>query len=295
MKNRIISVLLIFVAALGWASSGLFINRITSHSDLSPLNLAFLRDSLAFMIFLAIVLIRRPAILKINPKDLIWLALMGGVGIGIFHALWNISVLINGIAVGTMLQYNEAIIITIAAVYFFHESMHWRKLLAIAGSLIGTALISGIMTLDTSTLTGIGLLVGLGSAVTHACFNLFGKKLSGSYPPLTIMVYAFGFASIALLPLQLISPFPTFIVPTAILDLLILAFGPTVLAFVAFTIALKRIPVSTANIIAIIEVPMAAIFGIVFLHETLNTWQMLGAGLVVGSVLLISLGRRKAI
>ena len=50
-------------------------------------------------------------------------------------------------------------------------------------------------------------------------------------------------------------------------------------------------PVSTANIIAISEVPMAAIFGYVFLHETLGAWQTTGAVLVVLSVVLVSMGR----
>ena len=294
-RQRISSVLLILIAALGWASSGLFINGITANSDLSAINLAFLRDFFAFLIYLLIAIFWKPTLLKVNSKDLIWLALMGGIGIGIFHAIWNSSVLINGVAIATMLQYNEAIIISIAAVYFFQEKMHRRKLFAIAGSLIGTALISGILTLDARKVTFLGLAMGLGSAIAHACFNLFGKKLSGSYSPITIVVYAFGFASLILLPLQFTAPLPSEMAPRAIVDLAILVLGPTVLSFLAFAAALRWIPVSTANIIAISEVPMAAIFGYLFLQETLDFWQIMGAGLIVISVMLISLGRRKTL
>jgi len=292
-QKRVISVLFILFAASGWASSGLFINEIADNSDLTPLNLAFLRESLSFVFYLIVVIAWKPNYLRVERKDLIWLALMGGIGIGIFHALWNTSVLANGMSVGTMLQYNEAIIISLAAVYFFQEKLHWRKLVAIAGSLGGTALISGIVSLDAGKLTTFGLLVGLASAVTHAGFNLFGKKLSGSYHPITIIFYAFGFGSLALLPLQFINPLPTTVSPAALGYLALLVIYPTVLAFVLFTAALKWMPVSTANIIAISEVPMAAILGYIFLDETLDPWQTLGAALVVLSVILVSMGRSK--
>ena len=290
-RNRVISILFILFAAGAWASSGLFINGIAATSDLSPLNLAFLREFLTFLVYLIGVLAWKPGYFRMAKKDLIWLALMGGIGIGFFHALWNISVLVNGMSIATMLQYNEAVIISLAAVYFFKEKMHWRKLIAILGSLGGTALISGIVVMGAGKLTMFGLVIGLGSAVAHAFFNLFGKKLSGSYPPITIVLYAFGFGSLALLPFQFIDPLPTAVSPAAIGYLIILVIGPTVLAFASFTASLQWMPVSTANIIAISEVPMAAFFGYIFLHETLGAWQTLGAGLVVVSVVLVSMGR----
>ena len=293
-QNRFIGILLILFAAGGWASSGLFINRIANTSDLTPLNLAFFRETLSFLVYLLVVSIWKPDNHKIVKKDLVWVALMGSVGIGIFHVLWNTSVLVNGMSIGTMLQYNEAIIISLAAVYFFQEKMHWRKLVAIAGSLGGTALIAGIISLDATKITTFGLLVGLGSAVAHAGFNLIGKKLSGSYHPITIVLYAFGFGSLVLLPLQFLNPWPSHVTRDAIGYLALLVIFPTVLAFTSFAAALKWLPVSTANIIAISEVPIAAALGFIFLGETLSPWQMVGAVLVLVSVVLISIDHRKA-
>ncbi len=293
-KNRVQSILFILLAASGWGSSGLFINGIANHSDLSALNLAFLRELFTFFVFLILVLVWDRSYFKVAKKDLIWLALMGGIGIGYFHALWNASVLINGMSIATMLQYNEAAIISIAAAYFFKEHIHWRKIVAIFGSILGTALISGLITLDAGKVSALGLLIGLSSAVAHAGFNLFGKKLCGSYSPITIMVYAFGFGTLVLLPLQFIRPYPTFVDPPAILHLAILVIYPTVLAFAFFTAALKKMPVSTANIIATSEVPMAALLGIIFLKERLDLWQLMGAGLVVFSVILVSMKRKSA-
>lgn len=290
MKNqsRVFGVLLILLAAGLWASSGIFVNGVVAHSDISPLNLAFLRELLTFLMLFGIIRIWKPNTLRIEKKDWIWLALMGGIGIGLFHALWNYSVIINGMSVATMLQYNEAVIISIAAVFFFRERMHWRKVVAIIGSLIGTALISGILGFDAGHISRIGLFIGVGSSIAHSAFSLFGKKLSGHYPANSIILYAFGFATLVLLPFQFMGPAPTYVSMKAIGYLLILVLGPTLVAFAAYTTALKWLPVSTAAVIATSEVPMAAIFGILFQGETLGRWQVMGASLVVLGVILVS-------
>lgn len=292
-RNQIISLLLILFAAGAWSSSALFITQILAYSDLTPSNLAFLRELLTFAVYLIGVLVWKPALLRVHKQDLVWLALMGGIGIGLFHVIWNTSVILNGIAISTVLQYNEAVLTSLAAVYFFQEKMHRRKVLGIAGSLLGTALIAGVIELDAGSITSIGLLVGLASAAFHTCFHLFGKKLSGSYPPITIMLYAFGFGTLVLLPLQFFGPLPSDVPPAAVTNLILLVLVPTVVGYAAFGAGLRGLPVSTANIIAISEVPIAALLGYIFLGEVLSPWQSLGAVLVVTSVVLVSLGRRR--
>ena len=255
--SRAFGILLILLSAALWASSGIFVNGVIANSDISPINLAFLRELLTFIMLFIIMRTWKPEPVRIFKKDWIWLALMGGIGIGFFHAIWNYSVITNGMAVATMLQYNEAVIISIAAVFFFKERMHWRKIIAIIGSLTGTALISGVIGFDTGFITRLGLIIGVGSAIAHSAFSLFGKKLSGQYPPSSIVLYAFGFATLVLIPFQFLDGLPTTISVKAILNLLILVLGPTLVAFAAYTTALRWLPVSTAAVIATSEVPMA--------------------------------------
>jgi drug/metabolite transporter (DMT)-like permease len=292
--SRAFGILLILLSAALWASSGIFVNGVVANSDISPLNLAFLRELLTFVLLFIIMHTWKPESPRVLKKDWVWLALMGGIGIGLFHAIWNYSVITNGMAVATMLQYNEAAIISIAAVFFFKERMHWRKIIAIIGSLTGTALISGIIGFDASFISRLGLMIGVGSAIAHSAFSLFGKKLSGQYPPSSIVLYAFGFATLVLIPFQFLDGLPTTISIKAITHLLILVFGPTLVAFAAYTMALRWLPVSTAAVIATSEVPMAAFFGILFQGETLGSWQVIGASLVVLGVILVSSSRRQA-
>ena len=126
----------------------------------------------------------------------------------------------------------------------------------------------------------------LPSPIQHSVY--LEKSFLVSYPASSIILYAFGFATLVLLPFQFIDPAPTYVSMKAIGYLLILVLGPTLVAFAAYTTALKWLPVSTAAVIATSEVPMAAIFGIIFLGETLGRWQVMGASLVVLGVILVS-------
>lgn len=289
MKPKAFSIFLILLAATMWASSGVFVHQIFTHSDLTPFHLAFLREIITCLILLGFTYLREKRFPRIEKKDFLWLAVMGAFGIGLFHVLWNYSVMLNGIAIGTMLQYNEIILVSVAAVFLFGEKMNWRTVLAIFGSLIGTALISGIIGLDLTRITISGLMIGLGCAVLHGAFQLLTKQLTGSYSPLTILAISFIFGTLVLVPFQLFAPLPTYMEPTAIASIFALIAGASLIAFSAYATALRHIPVSTATIIATSEVLLAGLFGRLFLHEQLSGWQYLGGALIVAGIVIVSL------
>ena len=291
MKPKAFSIFLILLAATMWASSGVFIHQALIHSDLTPFHLAFIREVVTFVLLLAIILLRDKRLPRIEKKDWLWLALMGTFGIGLFHVLWNYAVMLNGIAIGTMLQYNEVILVSVAAVFLFGEQLGWRKILAILGSVAGTALLTGILGLDLTRITTVGLAVGLGCAVLHGGFHLLAKQLSGSYSPITILMVTFIFGTVVLLPFQFFAPLPTTVDSTALISIAALILGPTLIAFSAYAMALRHIPVSIATIIATSEVLIAALFGIFFLQERLSPWQMLGGALIVAGIILITIPR----
>ncbi|MEE4194440.1 MAG: DMT family transporter [Anaerolineae bacterium] len=288
-RTSLNSVLLILFAASLWAMSGVFIDGVVRYSDLAPIQIAFLRELSTFLILLGYLWLKDRKLPRIEKKDWVWLVLMGGFGIGFFHLVWNLSVITNGVSVATMLQYNEVILVSLIAAFLFRESMNARKVLAIFGSLAGTALVSGLIGASTPAITSTGLLIGIVTAVSHAAFSLFGKKLSGSYAATTILLYAFGFGALVLLPFQFFFPLPTMVQSPAIASLAGSILGSTLISFAAYTAALKHIPVSTASILATSEVVFALLFGWLLLQEQLSFWQMAGGLLIVGGIVLVSL------
>lgn len=282
------AILLVILATVCWGTSGLFISLVLRGSGISPLGLAFWRDLSTFSCLFSGLAFFRPKLLRVQRRDLPWLAVMGALSIGFFHVMWNMAVLINGVSVATVIQANAPIFVTLMAWLLWREPLTRRKISAVALAFIGTLLISRLDGLSASQITPLGLLTGLAAAITYSAFTLFGKKLTGNYNPWTILTYIFGFGALVLLPLQfgIAVPWP---LPLPVLGsfagLVLLA---TISGFALYTTGLQRLPASVAAIVATMEVPFAAVISFAALGERLEIGQVFGAVLVVSGILLLS-------
>lgn len=288
-RIRLAGIALAILATACWSTSGFFVSLIFADSSISPQGLAFWRDLGTFLVLLASLAIFRRDLLVVRRSDLVWLAAMGGLGIGLLHFMWNTAVLLNGMAVATIIQSNAPIYVAAMAWLLWREPLTGRKILAILLALLGTVLIASAWGSAQARITLPGLLFGLATAVAFGNFTLLGRRLSGNYSPWTVMLYAFGFAALFLLPWQF-RPVPIQVLPPATwgpyLGLILLT---TVIGFAFYTSSLQRLPASVASIVATTEVPFAALVAYVALGQQLSSTQVLGAVLVVGGVILVSL------
>jgi drug/metabolite transporter (DMT)-like permease len=284
--------LLVIIATVCWATSGLFINWVVQDSGISPRGLAFWRDIGTFTCLFTGLLLFRPALLRIHRRDLPWLAAMGAISIGSFHVLWNMAVLYAGVSIATVLQSNAPIFVALAAWLLWREPLTRRKSMAIVLAFMGTVLIARLDDLGGAQITLTGFLAGLVAAINYSTLSLFGKKLTGNYSPWTVLTYAFGFGALVLLPFQygLAKPWP--VAPTVLAAYAGLVFLPTIGGFALYTTALRNLPASVAAIAATMEIPFAALASYLVLGERLDTWQILGAILVASGVILLSAPRR---
>lgn len=78
----------------------------------------------------------------------------------------------------------------------------------------------------------------------------------------------------------------------AVLGLLYLGIFSSMISFTAQVVAQKKIPDHIAGLIFLLEAPFATLFGFLIFHETLNTMNLLGASVIMLSVILVPvLGR----
>lgn len=288
-----VGILLVVLATAFWSTSGIFISLVVEGTGITPIGLAFWRDISTFFFLVLGVGILKPDLLKVRRRDYPWLAAMGAISIGFFHVLWNISVLVIGVSVATVIQCNAPIFVTLMAWIIWGESLTRYKIIAILLASLGIVLISGVNSLESAKIPLYGLVVALSSAIFYGSFSLFGKKLVGDYSPWTILTYVFGFATLALLPFQLGRPVPLPQEPVTYFYFLALVVVTTITGFGLYTNSLSRLEASIASIVSNTEVPFAAILSYIILGERLDAWQILGALLVVGGVSLISIPQRK--
>ena len=291
-RSDLIGSLAVLFAAVCWGSSGLFVKWIAAGTEVTALALAFWRDVMTFLLLLAALALLRPSWLRVRRADLRWLVAMGA-SLGTFHVFWNLAVFLNGVAVATVQQAAMPAIVAVVAWLIWRESLTWSKIVAILLTFLGTVLVSGLDVLGSAELSLGGLLVGLGTPVTYAAWNLFGKKTRERYNPATALTYAFGFGALVLLPFQFFTLQPWPVSSSALLWFAGLIIVATIIPFSLYTFALGRLPASVASILAMSEIAFVAIYAYFLLNERLTASQILGAVLVVGGVLLLSWYRWK--
>lgn len=291
--NRLQGILLVILATTFWGTSGIFISLTVQNWDISAVSLAFWRDVSTFFCLLVGLAVFRPKLLRVKRRDLPWLLAMGAISIGFFHVLWNTSVLLIGASVSTVIQSNAPVFVTVMAWIIFKEPLTSRKIIAVALSVVGTVLISGILGMSDIQFSSLGLLASLLSAIFYGSFSLFGKKLTGDYDPWTILLYIFGFATLTLLPFQIYNPSPFPYQAPALFYFVGLILIATITGFALYTTALSFLQASIAAITATSEIVFASVYAYLILSERMDAWQILGAILVVSGVVLVSMPNGK--
>jgi drug/metabolite transporter (DMT)-like permease len=217
----------------------------------------------------------------------VWFAGLGCIGLGGFHLLWNYGISLNGVAVSTVQQSIMPIILALAARLFFREPIDTRKALAILLTIGGAVFVSGIIDKRSTGVTAGGIGVGFAIPAAYAAFNLFGKKISGKYKPITILTYGFGFGALFLLPFQFFQTPYWNGVSWYMLYAAGLIIISTLLPFLLYTAILKVMQVSIAGILAMAEIPVAFLYAHILFGETFTLFQWIGTGLVIGGILML--------
>ena len=267
-------------AASFWGASGVFVKLISANQVVSATALAFWRDFVTFICLLFLGLLTIPAKIWIKRSDWRYMAGMGA-SLGVFHIFYNLSVLLNGAAVTTVQQALMPAIVTVAAWYLWQEAFTGRIVWAILLALAGAVLVAGPAEINSSGFTLHGLLIGFCVPCLYAGWNLFGKKIRMQYHALVVLIFAFGIASVILLPLQFFIHQPWPIQPIAWLWFAGLIGLSTLSAFFLYAVGIGRLPAGIASILLMSEIAFAVLYAYLLLNERLTISQIAGAILVV--------------
>jgi len=228
-----------------------------------------------------------------------------GFTLAVFNSMWTFSVQYNGAAVATVLAFSSPAMTAILSRIIFKESFNPIKILSIVLSLFGTILVSGAYDPSMRRLNPLGIIFGLLTGLFFAFYNLEGKHASDtSIDSWTALLYSFAIAAFFLFFFNLgagsLSGKPL------LSDLLWLgnstiAWGiliflgvvPTLGGFGLYTLSLRYLAPTVANLIATLEPALTAIWAYLFLSEQLNTIQWTGSFLIFTGVILLRWGERE--
>lgn len=285
MKNKL-SPAMIITAGILWGTLGIFVRRINS-CGVSSMSIVFLRTFItAAAVFIGTAIFDRRQ-LKIALKDIWIFVCLGLFSLTMFNFCYFSAVSMMSLSVAAILLYTSPLFVMLISAAVFKEKITKRKLAAIAASLIGLPLVTGIGSAD--SVTPLGVLFGIGSAIGYALYSIFTRAaLNKGYSALTITGWGFAFAAFfSAFAADLGAVGNMFVTaPSMILYVIFFAVTASILPYILYSQGLKGMENGKAAVIASIEPVAATLFGIALYGEYPSPMAVAGIILVLAALVL---------
>lgn len=276
-------------AAVLWAISG-SASKFLFNNGITPFQLVQLRTTIAAAILFLWFLLRHPKLLRISPKDIIYFMVLGTCGMAAVQFTYLFAISKINVAAAILLEYMAPIFIALYSVVFAREKLNVSTILAILAAIAGCYFVVGAYKLDMLTMNRLGIISGIGAALSFAWYSVHGEYGMRRYDPLTVLFYALLFAAFAWNifhpPLQ---AFTQSYSPVSWGWILFISTIGTIVPFGFYFQAINIIRSTRASITATLEPIAAGVISYLFLNEVLEPLQLAGGILVISSIILLQL------
>lgn len=279
--------LLVLAAAGLWGLLGIF-GKLAAAQGLSPLEVAFWRAALGGGLFAAQAGVARAPLPR--GRDLWVTAAFGLAGVSVFYGAYQLAVRAGGASLASVLLYTAPAFVALSGWALYRERLGGRTWLAVGATLFGIGLISlsgGQGVQASPAALGFGLLSGL----TYALYYVYGKAFFHRFNPAALYAVALPVGALGLLPFTGFAHKS----PAAWLILAAIALPSTYLAYNAYADGLRGLPATRASVIASVEPVVAAGLAALIFGERLSWLAVVGAALVIGAALALSVGGREKV
>lgn len=254
---------------------------------------SFLRQFLAFLFLVGMVLYQQSSIPKVSRRDAWVLFAQGFIGIFMFslfvlYGLKHTSSL-NANIITSMTPLSMMGI----AVLLLGERLTMRRVCALVLALLGTLLINVLSGREMSALGGsvwLGNALLVGAVIAEGVFFGFGKLLSRpmSATWLSLILTAIGSALFLPLAIYDVLTFDFSSVPWLVwLLVLYTGIGVTAVGVILMNLGMKHVSTSSASIFTALMPVSGVVLSVLCLHETFYWYHALGMGLTLLAVALV--------
>lgn len=285
IKNKAITKYIVSLLLSG------FNGIVASHISLSSYEIVFTR-TLIGSLFLALIFIptRQNVRFWKNKSDSLNL-IISGVAMGANWMFLYEAYTLVGVSIAILACYCGPVIVMILSPILFKEKMTAVKILGFLAVSLGMICVNG-QALSQSKASW-GLIFGILSAITYAVMVIFNKKAASITDiEKTMWQLITGFITVAVF-LGMKQGFSIHIDTGSWIPILILGVVSTGIGSYFYFSSIGDLPVQTVAILGYLE-PLSALFlSAAFLGESLNSMQIIGAGLILGGAAFGELFRYK--
>jgi drug/metabolite transporter (DMT)-like permease len=279
-------------AAILWAISAIYARTLIDKGA-SPLEIAAARAWIAFAVLGAVVWLRRSR--DRTPMDAApparWVVVAFGLSIAGANYFYYSAIARLPVAVAIVIQYTAPALVVLWLAGVERKRPSTRVLWALAAAIAGVALLSRLfdaLSSEGTALSTTGILFALGSAVSFATYIVLGERMAPAHGPEGTLARGFGVAGALWIIVQITRGRPDTLLDGSLLPgVILLGFIATVIPFMLFVWGLQRIGAARAGIISTLEPMSAAFLAYVWLDQTLDAWQIAGAGLVIIAIAVV--------
>jgi drug/metabolite transporter (DMT)-like permease len=209
-----------------------------------------------------------------------------GVVIALHFFLYIAALFFTTVAHALALVYTAPLFIAVLSRLFLHERLAARRWLGIGLGVAGVGILAGFEPrLPPGGL--FGDLLAIGSAIAFAVYSVVGRAQRDTYPLFDYAAGVYGWGALWLLPLALWqAPGSDYTVPGA-LAIGALGIGPLGIGHTLYNASLRRIPATSANLIATLEVAGGVALSALLLGEVPGPITLLGAAVVLAGILIV--------
>lgn len=236
--------------------------------------------------------------LRIKLKDFPGLLLLAIPGLALVNVSYYHAVKLLPVAIAVFIQFTAPILVFIYGLLSRREHGSPAKFAALLLCITGTFLMVQLQERRLEALSVIGLASAVVSMFTYAFYVIYSHRLGEKHSSWTLIAYGYGITAIFWSILQ--NPMQTAQILSANglwTKGVFFALFSTLIPFSLFLLGLRKITPTGAAIASTAETVAASLFAFIFLGESLAFWQIVGAALILTSIMILVYkgGKRPAI
>lgn len=282
MKER--AFIALFIGSIIAGFTGLFIKNIETEAT----SIAFVRTGLPSLL-LGIWMYRSGfRFFRGNYKRMLLASILNAIRMYLFL----LAFIYTTITQAVIMLFTWPIFVNIFSTYFLKEKLTNKQLLVLCVAFTGIIIIYGNQPMSFANDDFIGMSAGVLSAFFYSMSYIIYKKEVDNYHRNEVIFYQNLIGAIIFSPFFfIVNPFPKG-ADYVLLPIYAILMGIVIFNF--FFYGLKYIKASQASLIAYVEIVSATAVGVLFMGDKLTPQITLGGLLILSSVALLRIQRKKA-
>lgn len=294
MKKGVNSYVFIAMAGILWSTLGLFGNMLMERG-LSSEQVAFTRLFIGFIVLSLYSLIRRPKVLKINLKCLLYCGAIGIICQGLFNKCYFKAVEVTGVSIAAVLLYTSPLFLAVFSKIVYKEKMTRAKIISLILCCIGAIMAVTGGVLDLKGINTYGIIMGIMAAITYALMPIISKNALKEFSSETILIYGFLFGAIFMIPSAKPVEMIGFVTDMNVLPyMILLGVFPAAMAYIFYAEGIARgCELSIVGVVASVELIAASIIGWTVVGEVFTIGKAIGVAIMFVSAFTAVAGNKE--